>query len=744
MQRRNSLRNVVLMLACGLILINCAVTTVMAEENGKDVKVGKGENLDIKVGLARPDYFGEQRIDVSDQAKFVQNGNKLDITFANGFVLHFDTEKIALQIVSPDGIVLAENMPGYVLGLDYIPEGMGKDVKPISGDVKYKYKAAETVGESATLIFDATSKDGKESRVEWTFVPVKYTINGKVFEGIGDQFFITDRNHFLHKYYMNWRGPVGDEYEGAKSFRFSCYAGDKKGYSEATFGKNQPKQMIGSWGMFIDGGQLFNLIGLGGKGGAILEFMDEPIAGRPAIRSSAQNDAVVLNYATYIGRVSQFYTTPLRFRLLTKEAFSPALWLEMNQYIKRRFQKKYNIPATEPRPMACHRNDWRDNTFVENANKVLPVLEDLGYRRVEIGWVWDRGRSPSSNEVYPPKYEWDGKELQQKSHLQTDINAEPTQTSGGVEGLKKFVDIAHDKNMEVYVWHQTAHGWLGSPDVRNHPDWVVYQPDGTTAGWAVSDPHILPVIWYDLDSGWKDSTVKKLKKLKDATNLDGLWLDVYGSGATANFIKPVATFTFDDRNDYIRKLRNLGYGIMTEGVSLASVDSYVIYEKDTESYQKHPFILNGSCPFRTRQLKDYGQLDLFKLMAYQCFPQDRGNVWDIPEDPEAKKIQIAYAAEVKYRNECFNEISDTLGQVAGVLMTDNGSQWVCEKGNAIFSFEPCTVEIASSMPMKAIKLLSPDGPVSIPQKSNDDKEWKLQVPAKSVLLLKTDAAKVEK
>ena len=262
---------------------------------------------------------------------------------------------------------------------------------------------------------------------------------------------------------------------------------------------------------------------------------------------------------------------------------------------------------------------------------------------------------------------------------------------------------------------------------------------------------MLPTIWYSLRSGWKDKTISRLRALKEATNLDGLWLDVYGAGSTCSHITPVATYSMAERQEYIREIREAGLGVLSEGVSLACVDSYVIYDKDIESYRKHPFILTGACPFRTNtgDIVKYQALDLFKLAGYRSFPQDRASIWEPTEpadrdndnwepsnDPAESDIRRAYAAEVKYRNKCFNTISDTLGEVVGLRETARGTQWVCSDGAALFFWEGGPATINASVEMRIADIVVPEGSPAVRYSDQDQRQWQIDVPAQSVVLLK--------
>ena len=682
------------------------------------------------VTLLDPSHFESERITFSSTPELSQKGHVIRATLANHVELRFDTQKLFMQVVSPQGRVLAESEPGEILQVKYIPQGIGPDVKVYDADLKFTFQKVIVGEESVNLWFEATAFDGTTSKVKWSFYPIDYVIHGMSMSGVADQFHIESSSHYLHRVKLRWRGPVGDDFEGARTFRFSCFPGNKKAYSEAVFTRSERKT-LGDWGMFIDAGQMFHLIELPNQRGTIVEFMDEPVHCRSSIGATGENDAVAVSYDVRVGRMVM-YTSPLRIRMLTQENLSSNLWIQMTQFIKSKYQSDLHVPPSAPRPMAVIRNKWRESSFEEHARELLPILDDHGYRQVEIGWVWKRGNMLESQDPWPTLKVWDGSQLEGTTHFQTDRNDEITDTAGGIQGLARFAELAHQRGMKVFIWHQTAHGWAGMPDVRQHPEWLSYKANGTVRGWTNKDR--MPVIWFDLNSRWKQVTLERLRKIKQATNIDGLWLDIYATGSTANFSKPVTSYSTAERSDYIRQLREMGYDIQAEGVTIETVDSFVMRKDDLPFYQQHPFILFGSCPFRMAATSKYGHVDLFKAMSYRSFPHDRGEQWKQTTDAEEERIRALYAAEVKYRNHCFNQIEDRLGQVIGVVEIDGGTQWVCERGNAVFVWDDAQLSITAQQQMALLDVLTPDQQTAPLPLDSPRRQWQMETSPQTVLL----------
>jgi len=78
------------------------------------------------------------------------------------------------------------------------------------------------------------------------------------------------------------------------------------------------------------------------------------------------------------------------------------------------------------------------------ADEVLPQVVELGFKRIEIGWIWRRGWADGSEEDYPVLREWVDGSIQPGRHGQTDINGTMTRSGGGVEGLRDLVRRAHE------------------------------------------------------------------------------------------------------------------------------------------------------------------------------------------------------------------------------------------------------------------------------------------------------------
>jgi len=684
------------------------------------------------IQLLPRDFFSVEETPMSNPPVVAEEGGMLHAVFENGVRLDFERETIVVTVRNPQGTVIARNMPGAICGLTYLPEGLGPEVKPVQGEATFSFSKVFLLGESLILTFDVTSADGEVSHLDWAFTPVRFTSFGTACVGLSDQIMIVDPHHKIHKIHMHWLGPVETEYEGSRSFRFGCYpGGDREAYKDVTFGGEKKTQY--DWGAFIDGGQFFHLIGLPGGKGSIFEHLDHPVNERTGLTSNGTNDAVLTWHNMTLGRSAATVTAPARLRFWIDQPLSANLWIAAYRHLREAYSREFDIPLSRPAPLACKRNAWRRMGFRGYAEQVLPGIVELGYRRVEIGWIWRRGWANGSEEDYPVLREWADGAVQPGRHGQTDINGVMTRSGGGVDGLRHLVRRAHEMGLEVFVWHQTAHGWRGSPVVREHPEWLVHGYDGhSVGGW--NNRH-LPVLYFSLNSGWKDYTLDRLRELREETEVDGLWLDVYAAGAFCSYDRPHSAPTMMERLDYTRSLREMGYQIYSEGISTTCVDSFVMYAKDKAFYKEHPHILYGTCPYRSSGMVGPDDVDLFALMCYECFPYDRANLWEPGEDGFSAE-QTGLREEARYRNKVFNEISDQLGGLIGLQETDHGTQWLCEKGHALFFLKKASVTIRSDHPFAVISRLSPEGDRKVGSAPGPHKELDVSAGERDVILLK--------
>jgi hypothetical protein len=675
------------------------------------------------IALVPPDYFQETETRLQGGPKATRAGTVLTVALNNGCRVALDTATNVLTVVNENGVTILSNSPGRIFAVKYLPPGMGEGVVPVDGNVKFAFDRLAFFGEGATFRFKLLSEDGKESRLEWTFVPLQQVINGKRFNGVGDTFLIEDPHHLLHELTLYGLAATGEDYKGARSFRLACYSGKEHGYREATFG-GTPRN-LGWWGAFIDGGQIFHLVGQ--RQGTLYEYLDDECHDMTLLGSNGSNTAVEITHQLLIGRVPALYRTPMRVRLFTAEPLSMQLWMELARSRRQFFARQYGIPPTPIRPIFVDRNFFHRMTFEEYAEKKLPVIRDLGFRRMEIGWIYKRGVAPALGQAFTTEAQvgpdgrvnnWKGFQTEYKDVLMEEV--------GGAAAIRGLVDQAHAMGIEVYAWHQTAHGWRGSEDARHHPDWLVYNP----AGKLVAGSYAHCLAFFDLRSDFRNATLARIADIKARTNLDGFWLDMYGAGLhlSANYSRLIASPTVAERLDYVRRMRELGLGLYGEGISSVVIDSFEML--DDPGWQGHEAILYETSPFLWRAAH-FDKFDLFQLLSVQCIPTGPPVV--PPGETEADRARLE---QIRYRNQCYNRIEDALGQPLGVTLAPHGAQWTHAKGNTLFFQEATNAVVLLRHPADRVRAFSAAGdiPVRIEQG-----QAMAAMPARSVMLIGGEA-----
>jgi hypothetical protein len=674
----------------------------------------------VEVTLADRGRFLEAEVPLSGGPKITRRDAAITATFANGCRVALDAATNALEVVNAEGVVILATAPGPVVGLSWLPAGMGPDIKLVKDASGHRFHQLASYGEAVIFRFRSDAEPATE--IEWIFRPVRRRIGGQLFDGVADSVAIIDPARMLHEVAWSGLAAQGKEFAGARTLRMACF-GDRAGRAEVTFGAQ--RHDLGWWGAFIDGGQFFHMVGQ--RQGTVVEYLDDECHDMTNIRSNGRNDAVEIRHVILAGRVPGIWQSPRRHRLFTAQPLTPQLWVDLANARRAAIAGKYGIPATRHRPMLVARNFWHRRSFDEFAADELERLAEMGWRRLEIGWVYRRGLAPASGHAWPASavYNDAGKPVAYPS-LQTEEKDHLMETHGGSAAIKALVDRAHAKDVEVYIWHQTAHGWRGSDDVRNHPDWVIRDPTGKPVGGA----HGESLVFFDLRSGFRQGTLDRIRRIKTETGVDGVWLDLYGAGLhrTANYIHTVTAPTAAERMEYLRDLRTMGLGLYAEGVSSALIDSFILWKEP--NWRGHEFILQGTSPFMMGR-SAFAETDAFVLASYRCFPTD------IPAALEPAKTDDdrRWVESLVHRNRCVNAIEDELGDPVGLVLHPFGTEWTHEHGSALFFHGDTDVVVPLPRRHRAVRAIGPDGDVAV---NLERSRAAASMPARSVMLVAFD------
>jgi hypothetical protein len=671
----------------------------------------------VELSLADRSRFIETEEPLEGGPKITRAATAVVATLANGCRVSLDTATNAVQVAHADGVTILATEPGPVAGLRWLPPGLGPDVQPVKDTSGHRFRQLASYGEA--VIFRFRSEADPPTEIEWAFRPVRRRIGGHIFDGVADSVTILDATRMLHEVALSGLVATGADFAGARTIRLACF-GEQAGHADVTFGGK--RHDLGWWGAFIDGGQLFHVVGQ--RQGTVVEYLDDECHDMTNIRTNGRNDAVEIRHVLLAGRVPGIWQSPRRHRLFTAEPLTPQVWVDVAASRRAALAVKYDIPPTRHRPMLVARNFWQRGSFEAFAATDLSRLAELGWRRLEIGWVYRRGLAPATGHAWPSSavYNDAGTPVAYPA-LQTEEKDRLLETHGGPAAIKGLVEAAHTRDVEVYVWHQTAHGWRGSDDVRNHPDWIVHGPTGKPVGGG----HAESLVFFDLRSGFRQATLERIRRIKAETGVDGFWLDLYGAGLhrTANYIHTVTAPTAAERMEYLRDLRMMGLGLYAEGVSGTLIDSFILWKEP--NWRGHEFILQGTSPFMMGR-SAFADTDAFVLASYRCFPTD------IPAalEPAGNDDDRRWIESLVHRNRCVNAIEDELGDPVGLVLHPFGTEWAHERGTALFFHTPTDIVVPVSRPPRAVRGIGPGGDVTATVKPS---RVAARMPAQSVLLI---------
>ena len=266
------------------------------------------------------------------------------------------------------------------------------------------------------------------------------------------------------------------------------------------------------------------------------------------------------------------WRTPELSMLLCKDRLDAAeqkdLWCEMFLQESQRFRSQAGIRREEVLPMAnipvdggtpgCAPRDQLKvrGTFDEFAAETLSLCTKLNYRRVLIGSPWI-------------SYRTEGMTVKAMSTVTYDsrcgtIDVEVSPRYGGRAALRRFCDAAHARSIEVFAWYPAFHLANCSRYLTEHPEWIIRKPDGSP--FTMSYFHIT-AISPRLEA--QQHFLKKLKEVKEACGLDGLWLDSYND-------MPFLTLDYSCEQgvehcqagiEMVKRFQEIGLRVINEGYS---------------------------------------------------------------------------------------------------------------------------------------------------------------------------------
>lgn len=216
-----------------------------------------------------------------------------------------------------------------------------------------------------------------------------------------------------------------------------------------------------------------------------------------------------------------------------------------------------NIPVDGGTPGCAPRDRLKvRGTFDEFAEETLSLCAELNYRRVLIGSPWISYRTEGMTVKATPSVTYD-------SRCGT-IEVEVSPKYGGRSALRRFCDAAHARSIEVFAWYPAFHLANCSRHLTEHPEWIIRKADGSP--FTMSYFHITAI---SPRQEAQQHFLTRLKEIKEACRLDGLWLDSYNDMPflTLDFSREQGVEHCQAGIEMVKRFQQIGLHVINEGYS---------------------------------------------------------------------------------------------------------------------------------------------------------------------------------
>ncbi len=555
------------------------------------------------------------------------NGNEL--LFSNGakIVIADDKESVSLSYPGakkPYVRELALPKIGYPLKADKVDS-----LETAEGvDVKRETKASKAVwsitsvkgGNNATITVSAD--DG--SAYTWTFVTGKMHLDGRVFEGFGQQITLDKMpSHLLASISLVQKLDVGN-----KNFRrFTCYQ-PPRGYKDFDF-TGKVDSDTRTWGFFSDG-QPFSWIE--GSDAVFAEFVDAPAPTSIGYTVKKGNHFATGRISFEFGRVKAPQSTPLFWQMVTDSKYNTTNdWIAMYQYMRKNLRRKVNFPETAAKPCAAYSNTCTSAQI----ERILDFSRDHGFDLCFLPYC------PAPMEAF--------------------------------QGKQPSMQKVKARGMAGYPWFPCCHSPDVTETVKNHPEWYHKDENGKLATYFghfyTADMNNPEFVKWHLD------VVDNMM----AQGVKTVWYDMGGTAShCVNFGTPESRVNFWAQMEIFRHYFNNGGWIVTEGQNPCVLDGYIFRENVYNDPVGNEFAMIGAqihwggfrCPF-------------FRLAMYDIFwPMELDALVLDFETGIGRKAKLASAVSF------VPAINETLAfGMPFIRETPCGTSWISDKGGALFFWD---------------------------------------------------------
>lgn len=536
-----------------------------------------------------------------DEPSIVQ-GNEpdqetLEVRLCNGIVVRLKkaTMRVGYSLERPDGskLVLAEEPTGST----YAPlfwQGetavyAGCQVVGANLEVKYALQKA-----------DSTAPCG---HLYWTFIPAEKVIEGVRWTCVGEQFALMTEASVTTFDPHPHRWQLGETIEGHSTCRFACYPpnGRPRGFRRIQFNKECEEQ--GDLFYWFCDGQPFQMLNYEsedkGVGRTLWCYTATAAAVKSEVRKLSNEETIAFVHRVELGRQTGNVQLPTFWYCFAEQGFSHNLWLTAYDHVRQHFRQEFGIERSYPRPTAMLRYHFTYlNELRHYADAFVPLAKALGFKRIECGVRF-------VNDLFFPLH-------------------------GGIDALRYLCDKAHAAGIEVIFycgasWVHDGHPKLGSVYIDD--SWRIKTPDLAYGLWKNpkdgTECHDLDglkrrIVLVSLRSGWYGCSLKLYHDLKNATGVDGVWLDSWTiPNKYVNYAEPSPAPAVVEAMRYVADLQKLGYLVLVEGQSPVALESFWYQTPPYVPLRSDEFTVSGMAPFASN---DDGLLtdDLFRLLAYGC------------------------------------------------------------------------------------------------------------------------------
>ncbi len=320
-----------------------------------------------------------------------------------------------------------------------------------------------------------------------------------------------------------------------------------------------------------------------GPGRTALAFFDQPTAA--VVRLSEEEGRHRYEFHIPLGAGATRETSPLYWLLTPAGAedrwAANDIWAQLFDTLKNAYSQDAGVIASRPVPSVVWNAPTEDDLAAalgqRGGAKAPPVPNEGWFDHFTREELPRAAAAGVRNLIIQPPWESDFErppETFNSGHAAWDFTVSPLW--GGEEALKRLVEAAHARGVQVTLWYPSAFS-LFSPLIEDHPDWLAWEITGEPldGGWR-------DIVSPDPRTGYGQYAVDKIAALHDRIPFDGLWFDSWaGLSVLTDYGDAQPAPTLDAAIALQRAYSDLGLThILIEGLGpLGRPDAYGDYER---------------------------------------------------------------------------------------------------------------------------------------------------------------------